>query len=279
MPTNQQPNPITCQLVERSTTHRLFALLLSAREPPSILPSYWASHPGNLLQFRYETVTKARAICLPYGGASPSFFVYSWNQRNPNNPRKGRKMEHKYQGKIRFTTDKELTDRELQQLIFAIEVQIEEPTDSNGDDENFKTSMVLVELEPTIQTTKPNRFKKMMGSDINCWTTNFHFALDYVATLVTSGKVVLTPETDLEKIAKGFDTEDHNGEDIYGLFHLFLMFTASKLDLDSLGIEEEELSKYGLTEDDLVQMFEGDPVNVARLLREAQQEFQPKYSN
>ena len=57
-------------------------------------------------------------------------------------------MEYKYEGKIRFTTDKELTERELQQLIFAIEVQIEEPTDSNGDDEQFTTSVVLVELEP-----------------------------------------------------------------------------------------------------------------------------------
>jgi hypothetical protein len=187
-------------------------------------------------------------------------------------------MECKYEGKIRFTTDKELTERELQQLIFAIEVQIEEPTDSNGDDEQFTTSVVLVQLEPTIKTTKQQRFKKMMGEEINYWSWNFHSALDYVATIITSGKVVLTPETDLEKIAKGFDTTDHNGEDIFGLFHLFLMFTASKLDLDSLGIEEVILSGHGLTEDDLVQMFEGNPVEVARVLREAQQEFQPKYS-
>lgn len=187
-------------------------------------------------------------------------------------------MTHKYEGKIRFTTDKELTDRELQQLVFAIEVQIEEPVDSNGDDEKFTTSTVLVELEPTVRTTKAQRIKKMLGSDINCWTTNFHFALDYVATLVTSGKVVLTFDTDLEKIAKGFDTEDHNGEDIYGLFHLFLMFTASELDLDSLGIDEEELNQYGLTEEDIVEMFKGNPVEVARVLREAQQEFQPTYS-
>jgi hypothetical protein len=53
----------------------------------------------------------------------------------------------KYEGKIRFTTDKQLTERELQQLIFAIEVQIEEPADSNGNDEEFTTSTVLVELE------------------------------------------------------------------------------------------------------------------------------------
>ena len=188
-------------------------------------------------------------------------------------------MECKYEGKIRFTTDKELTERELQQLIFAIEVQIEEPTDSNGDDENFTTSVVLVELEPTIKTTKIQRFKKMMGEGINCWSWNFHSALDYVATLVTSGKVTLTFDTDLEKIAKGFDTTDHNGEDIYGLFLLFLQFTAQELDLDALGIEEEELSNYGLTEDDLVEMFNNNPVEVARALREAQQEFQPTYSN
>ena len=187
-------------------------------------------------------------------------------------------MECKYEGKIRFTTDKELTEKELQQLIFAIQVQIEEPADSNGDDEKFTTSKVLVELEPTVKTTKEQRLKKMLGHDINCWTTNFHFALDYVATLVTSGKVVLTWDTDLEKIAKGFDTEDHNGEDIYGLFHLFLQFTASELDLDSLGIEEEELNKYGLTEDDLVWMFQDNPVEVARVLRQAQAEFQPTYS-
>jgi len=66
-------------------------------------------------------------------------------------------MECKYEGKIRFTTDKELTERELQQLIFAIEVQIEEPTNSNGDDEEFTTSRVLVELEPTVKTTKAQR--------------------------------------------------------------------------------------------------------------------------
>ena len=95
---------------------------------------------------------------------------------------------------------------------------------------------------------------------------------------MSPGKVVLTFDTDLEKIAKGFDTEDHNGEDIYGLFHLFLQFTSSELDLDALGIEEEELNKYGLTEEDLVEMFNGNPVEVARVLRQAQAEFQPTYS-
>jgi hypothetical protein len=212
-------------------------------------------------------------------GEPAHFFSVTISPADPEqSAAKGRKMECKYEGKIRFTTDKELTERELQQLIFAIEVQIEEPTDSNGDDEEFATSRVLVELEPTIKTTKAQRFKKMMGLDINCWTSNFHSALDYVATLVTSGKVVLTWDTDLEKIAKGFDTEDHNGEDIYGLFHLFLMFTASELDLNSLGIGEEDLSQYGLTEEDVKEMFQGNPVEIARVLREAQQEFQPTYS-
>jgi len=187
-------------------------------------------------------------------------------------------MDCKYKGKIRFTTNKELTERELQQLIFAIQVQIEEPTDSNGDDEQFTTTEVLVELDPTIKTTKPNRFKKMMGEEINCWSWNFGSALDYVATLVTSGKVCLTFDTDTTKIAKGFDTTEHKGEDIYGLFDLFLAFTASELDLDRLGIHEDALSMHGLTEDDLVWMFQDNPVEVARVLREAQQEFQPNYS-
>jgi hypothetical protein len=53
----------------------------------------------------------------------------------------------KYEGRIRFTTDKQLTETELQQLIFAIEVQIEEPTNANGNDEEFTTNAVLVSLE------------------------------------------------------------------------------------------------------------------------------------
>jgi uncharacterized protein YggL (DUF469 family) len=83
---------------------------------------------------------------LQNGGASHLFSVTISPAEPEQSAKEVRKMECKYEGKIRFTTDKELTERELQQLIFAIEVQIEEPTDSNGDDEEFTTSTVLVEL-------------------------------------------------------------------------------------------------------------------------------------
>jgi hypothetical protein len=57
-------------------------------------------------------------------------------------------MQYKYEGKIQFTTDKELTETELNQLISAIELQIEEPTDADGNDEQFKTASIVAELEP-----------------------------------------------------------------------------------------------------------------------------------
>ncbi len=53
----------------------------------------------------------------------------------------------KYEGKIQFTTDRELTETELSQLISAIELQIEEPTDADGNDEQFKTGSIVAELE------------------------------------------------------------------------------------------------------------------------------------
>jgi hypothetical protein len=135
--------------------------------------------PGNLLQFRYETVTKARAVRLPYGGASPSFFVYSWNQQNPNNLRKGRKMikidsngnafclscadeiegvlvereenctncSFDYEGTISFTTNKKLTQDQLNQLMDIISLQIIEPVDADQNDEDYSTRGVEVTVK------------------------------------------------------------------------------------------------------------------------------------
>ena len=51
----------------------------------------------------------------------------------------------KYEIKIRFNTDRTLTEKELDQLIFAIEVQIAEPADSNGDDETYSTNDIRIE--------------------------------------------------------------------------------------------------------------------------------------
>ena len=55
-------------------------------------------------------------------------------------------MQYKYEGKIQFVSDKALTEAELNQLISAIELQIEEPTDADGNDEQFKTGLISVEL-------------------------------------------------------------------------------------------------------------------------------------
>jgi hypothetical protein len=52
-----------------------------------------------------------------------------------------------YKGTISFQSDQELTPEQLDQLVFAIEVQIEEPADANGNDEEFSTREVLVSLE------------------------------------------------------------------------------------------------------------------------------------
>jgi hypothetical protein len=53
----------------------------------------------------------------------------------------------KYQGTISFQSDQELTPEQLDQIVFAIEVQMEEPADANGNDEEFSTREVLVSLE------------------------------------------------------------------------------------------------------------------------------------
>jgi hypothetical protein len=185
---------------------------------------------------------------------------------------------YKYSGSISFESDHHLTTEQLDQIVFALEVQIEEPVDAEGNDVEFLTGEVLISLSPTYETKRKERFKKMMGQEINCWTWNFHSALDYVATIITSGKVVLTFDTDTEKVAKGFDTTDHKGEDIFGLFELFLAFTSSELDFDRLGIHEDALSMHDLEEEDIIEMFKGNPVEVARVLRDAQKEFKPTYT-
>lgn len=54
-------------------------------------------------------------------------------------------MECKYEVKIFFKTDRTLTEKELDQLIFAIEVQIAEPADSEGNDETYSTNDIRIE--------------------------------------------------------------------------------------------------------------------------------------
>jgi hypothetical protein len=61
-----------------------------------------------------------------------------------------------YKGTISFQSDTELTPEQLDQIVFAIEVQMEEPADANGNDEEFSTREVLVSLSPTFETKENN---------------------------------------------------------------------------------------------------------------------------
>lgn len=116
-------------------------------------------------------------------------------------------------------------------------------------------------------------FKKMMGVSINCWMWNYYSALPYVSDLVTSGKIELTQDTDTEKVASDFVTEEHDLESVSGVLDCFQRFIASELDLDSLGIEREDLWEVKMSPRDLVELIDGDAVKIARLLREAQSEY------
>ncbi len=52
-----------------------------------------------------------------------------------------------YKGTISFESDQELTPEQLDQIVFALEVQIEEPVDAEGNDEEFSTREILISLE------------------------------------------------------------------------------------------------------------------------------------
>lgn len=52
-----------------------------------------------------------------------------------------------YKGTVSFQSDQELTPEQLDQIVFALQVQMEEPVDENGNDEEFSTCEVLVSLE------------------------------------------------------------------------------------------------------------------------------------
>ena len=52
-----------------------------------------------------------------------------------------------YKGTISFESNQELTPKQLNQIVFAIQVQMEEPADEEGNDVEFSTREVLVTLE------------------------------------------------------------------------------------------------------------------------------------
>ena len=52
-----------------------------------------------------------------------------------------------YEGTIRFTTDKQLTNEQLAQLIDLITLQIVEPVDENQEDEDYSTRNAEVTIK------------------------------------------------------------------------------------------------------------------------------------
>ena len=52
-----------------------------------------------------------------------------------------------YKGTISFRSNQKLTPEQLDQIVFALQVQMEEPVDADGNDEEFSTREVLVSLE------------------------------------------------------------------------------------------------------------------------------------
>jgi hypothetical protein len=54
---------------------------------------------------------------------------------------------YKYSGTFSFESDHELTAEQQDQIVFALQAQMEEPADAEGNDEEFSTREVLVSLE------------------------------------------------------------------------------------------------------------------------------------
>jgi len=52
-----------------------------------------------------------------------------------------------YKIEITFTTDKDLTEDQSMQLINALLLQIEEPTDYDQNDEDYETSQINYKME------------------------------------------------------------------------------------------------------------------------------------
>ena len=73
------------------------------------------------------------------GEPHPSFRV-SLAPADPEQSAKGLQMKNEIQ--ITFQTDRELTADEMMQLLHAIRVQVEEPADQFGNDEEYETHTV-----------------------------------------------------------------------------------------------------------------------------------------
>jgi hypothetical protein len=118
------------------------------------------------------TLQKARAATLAKWGSLRTSFRVTISPADPEQSAKGLQMRiatekdfpiecqecfqpardclcevYEYKGTISFKSDQELTPEQLDQIVFALQVQMEEPADEEGNDEEFSTFEVLVSLE------------------------------------------------------------------------------------------------------------------------------------
>jgi hypothetical protein len=85
-------------------------------------------------------------------GEAPPVFLIQLSLAEPEQSAKGLQMINAieafdYEGTIRFTTDKQLTQEQLNQLMDIIILQIVEPVDENQEDEDYSTRNVEVTVK------------------------------------------------------------------------------------------------------------------------------------
>ena len=69
-------------------------------------------------------------------------------------------MKNIYEIKITFETDLELTPEELDHLVFAAEVQIDDPADHLGESKRARFATRMINTEYGKQTNQPNEGAK-----------------------------------------------------------------------------------------------------------------------
>jgi hypothetical protein len=77
-------------------------------------------------------------------GEPAPFFLLSLAPADPEQSAKG--LEMRYEITVSFNTSEQLKDEQIDQLLHALRVQIEEPADEYGNDEEYLTSEISLEL-------------------------------------------------------------------------------------------------------------------------------------
>lgn len=128
--------------------------------------------------------------------------------------------------------------------------------------------------------TNEQKFCKMMGESINCWMGNYYLALDYVADLVITEKIVIDEYSDCTKLAKPFVTDEHDLDSVENLLSCFKMFAFedSASVGDAMGIGIDDLDAVSLSLWEFIDLISGDPKKSAQLLVQAKHSYIPTYS-